>query len=130
MEVMDEVCITISKGDVVVFPLEMFCMLLVRVVDISEQPIPYFPNVAVLGPTCLPDEVRSTEDSPDLAWGLHFRLAILQSCPSVINIILQVPATNKLIYLIFQGDTLLGGVTDVFMKSTILIMVPFGAIST
>ena len=72
MGVIDEVCIIISKGDVIVFPLEMFCRPLVQVVDISERPILYFLDIAVLGPTSLLGEVRSIEDSPDLAWGLYF----------------------------------------------------------
>ena len=57
MGVIDEVCITIFEGDVVIFPFEMFYRLLVQVVDISERPIPCFLNVAVLGTTCLPGEV-------------------------------------------------------------------------
>ena len=48
MGVMDEVCITISKGDVLVFPLELFCRLFVQVVDIGERPITCFPDIAVL----------------------------------------------------------------------------------
>ena len=82
-----------------------------------------------MAPTCLPDEVKSVEDSLDLGWGLRFLSVILLSRPPVINIILQVPAMNKLLYLIFEGDTLLGGVTDVFVTSVVLIMVSFGAIS-
>ena len=49
MGVMDKVCITISKGDVIIFPLEMFCRPLVQVVDISERLIPCFLGIAVLG---------------------------------------------------------------------------------
>ena len=36
---------------------------------------------------------------------------------------------DKLLYLILQGDTLIGGVADVFVKSVILILVPFGVVS-
>ena len=73
MGVMYEVCITIFEGDFVVFPFEMFCRPLVQIVDISKQPIPCFQDVAVLGPTRVLYEVRSTEDSPDLARGLRFQ---------------------------------------------------------
>ena len=127
---MDEVCITISEGDVVVFLLEIFCRLFVQVVDISEWPIPRFPDVEVSGPMRLHSEMRSTEDSLNLAWGLCFWSTIIRSCSPIINIILQVPVMNKLLYLVFQGDTLLGGVTDVFVKSIVLVLVPFGAMST
>ena len=85
MGVMDEVCITISKGDVISLPLELLCRSLVQVVDIGEQPIFYFPDVAILGLACLPSEMRSTEDRPNLTWGLCFWSVILWSCPHVIT---------------------------------------------
>ena len=47
---------------VVVFPFELLCRPLVQVADIGERPIPYFLDIAVLGPTGLPDEIRSVED--------------------------------------------------------------------
>ena len=112
---MDEVCITFSESDVVIFPIELLCRPLVQVVDIGERPIPYFLDVAVLDLTHLPGEMRSAEDRPDLTWGFHFWSVILQSCPSVINIILEVPTMDELLYLIFEGDALLSGVIDVFM---------------
>ena len=86
--VMDKVCIVISKGDVIVFPLEIFCRRLVQVVDISEWPVPCFPSITVLGPVRFSSEVRSIEDSPNLAWGLHFQSVILRSRPLVIDIVL------------------------------------------
>ena len=126
---MDEVCITIFKGDVVVFPLELFCRPFVQVMDIGEWPLLCFPDIAVLGPTHLPDEMRSTKDRLDLTWGLRFWSIVLRSCPPVINVILKVPATNKLLYLIFKDDALLGGLIDAFMEPAVLILVPFGAVS-
>ena len=74
--------------------------------------------------------MRSAEDSPNLAWGLRFLSVILQSYPSIINIILEVPIMDELLYLFFEGEALLGGVTDVFVEPTVLILVLFGAIST
>ena len=88
MGVMDKVCITFFEGDVVIFPLEMFRRLLVQIVDISERPLPCFPDVAVLVLMHLPSEVRSAEDSPDLTWGLRFWSLILCSHPPIINIIM------------------------------------------
>ena len=111
MRVMDGVCITIFEGDVVFFPLEMFYRSLVQIVDINEWPIPCFPDVAVLGPMHFLSEVRFAEDSLDLEWGLHCRSIILRSRPPIIHIILQVLMLDKLLYLIFQGDTLLGRVS-------------------
>ena len=85
---MDEVGITISKDDVIIFPLEIFCRPLVQVVDISEQPISYFLDIEVLGPSRLSSDVGSAKDSSDLAWGIHFWSVILQSHPPIIDIIL------------------------------------------
>ena len=67
VEVMDEVSITISEGDVVVFPLEMFYWPLVQVVDISDQLVACFLGILVLGPARLTGEMRSTEDSLNFA---------------------------------------------------------------
>ena len=38
--------------------------------------------------------------------------------------------TDELLYLVFEGDALLSGVTDVFMELAVLILVPFRAVST
>ena len=65
--VMDEVCITFSESDVVIFPLELLYRLLIHAVDIGEQPILRLPDVMVLCPTCLPGEVRTTKGLPDFA---------------------------------------------------------------
>ena len=125
----DEVCIIISKDDVIIFPFEIFCRLLVQVVDISEQPITCFSDATVLGPACLLDEVGFIEDSLDLTRGLHFWSVILWSRPPIVDIDLKVPEKDKLFYLILQGDTLLSGVADVSMRSTKLVLVPFESIS-
>ena len=50
--------------------------------------------------------------------------------PPIIDIILEVPATDELLYLVFEGDALLSGVTDIFMEPAVLILVPFGVVST
>ena len=97
--------------------------------DIGERPILRLPNVTLLQPTRFPGEVRTVEDRPDFAWGLCFRYIILQSFPLVIDVILELPTTNELLNLVFEGDALLGGVTDVFMEPTVLVLVPFGVVS-
>ena len=68
MGVMDEVCITISEGDVIIFLLDLFYRPLIQVVDIGEWLIPCFPDVVVLGPMCLPNKMRSAENRPDLLY--------------------------------------------------------------
>ena len=129
MGVMDEVCITFSESDVVVFPLELLCRPLVQVVDIGERPILCLPIITVLRPTCLPYKIRFAGDRPDLVWGLYFRSVILRPCPPIVDVILKVPAANELLYLVLEGDALLNGVTDVFMEPIILVLVLFRAVS-
>ena len=74
-------------------------------------------------------KMRSAKDSPYLVWGLYFWLVILRSHPPVIDIVLQVPVTYELLYLIFDDDALLGGMADISVGSTILVLVPLGTIS-
>ena len=128
MGLMDEVSITIAEGDVIIVPLEVFCRPLVQVVDISERSFPCFPGVAILGPKRLSNKMGSAKDSPNLAWGLYYRTVILRSCLPIVDIVMQVPAVNELLYLIFKGDTLFGGIVDISVESALLILVPLGAI--
>ena len=130
MGVMDEVYITFSESDVIDFPLKLLCWPLVQTVDIGKWPILCLSGVMVSCPTHLLREMRSAEDRPDLAWGLYFRFAILWPCHSVVDVILEVLTTNELLYLILEGDALLSGVTDIFMEPTVIVMVPFRAVST
>ena len=37
---------------------------------------------------------------------------------------------DEFLYLVFEGDALLSGVTDIFMELAVLIMVSFGAVSS
>ena len=100
MGVMDEVSITIAKGDIVIFPLEMFYSLLVQVVDISEWHFPCFLGIAVSNPAHFSNKMGSAKDSSDLMWGLHYRTVILLSHPPIIDVILQVSMVDEFLYLI------------------------------
>ena len=98
----DATRIIIAVGDVVILPLEVFYRLLVQVVDIIERSLPRFPGIEVSVPSRLSSEMGSAKGSPDLSWGLPFlRLLILLSRPLVVDVVLQVPATDELLYLIF-----------------------------
>ena len=130
MGVMDEVCITFSESDIVIFPLELLCRSFIHVVDIGELPIIRLPKIMVLRPTSLPGEVRTTKDRPDLAWRFFFTSVILWPRPPVVDVVLEVPATNELFNLVFEGETLFSGVTNIFMEPAILVLVPLGAVST
>ena len=50
--------------------------------------------------------------------------------PPIVDVILEVPATNELLDLIIEGDALLSGVTDVLVALTMFVLVPLGVVST
>ena len=78
--------------------------------DIDERPLLRLLDVMLLRPMCFPDEIRSTKDHPDLAWGFCFRSIILWLGPPIIDVVLEIPVTNELLYLILEGNALLCGV--------------------
>ena len=129
MGVMDEVCIIFSESDVIIFPLELFCRSFIHTVDIGEWPFLRLTNVTILHPMRLLGEVRTVEDRPDFTWGLCFRSGILRPRPPIVNVILEAPTMNELLYLIFEGNALLSGMNDIFMEPIVLVRVPCGAVS-
>ena len=54
-------------------------------------------------------------------WGLRLGLIILWSCPSMINVVLKVPAIDEFLNLILEGDALLDGMADISVESTELV---------
>ena len=71
-----------------------------------------------------------TKDGLDFVWRLYLRCFILWSGPPAINVILKVTATDEFFNFILKRDTLLRGVTDIFVVPTILVLVPFGVVSS
>ena len=59
--------IIITKGDVIILPLEVLCRPLVQVINISERSLLRFSGIAVSGPMCLSCEMWSTKDGPNFA---------------------------------------------------------------
>ena len=96
MGVMDEVCITFFESIVVALSLALFCRPLVHGVNISERPRSCFSNISFLGPTHFTSEVGSTKYSPNFVWRLRFGCLILRSGPPCVDVILKIPAVNKL----------------------------------
>ena len=74
-------------------------------------------------------KIRSPKDCPDFVWGLRLRGVILQPSPSAIDIILEVLAADELFNFILKRDTLLCGVTNVFVVSTIFVLILLGTVS-
>ena len=83
-----------------------------------------------LGPACFPGKIRATKDGPDFVRGLCLRCFVLWSGLPAINVILKLLVIDELLNFILKRDTLLYGVTDVLVAPTILVLVPFGAVSS
>ena len=130
MRVVDEMCITFPESDVVVLPYELLCKPLVHTVNIGEWPLLCLLDVTFLCPMHFSSEVRSAKDRPNFTWGFYFRSIIFWPGPHVVDVILEVLTVNEFLDLIIKCDTLLGGVTNVLVESTIFILVPLRAVST
>ena len=130
MGVADKVYITFFENDVIIFPLELLCRPLVHTVGIGERPFLRFSDVSFLRPTLFSGEVRFTEDRPDFVWGLCLKCIILRSGPPVVNVVLEVPATNEFLDLILECNALFSSVTDVLIVLTIFTLIPFRAVPT
>ena len=76
-----------------------------------------------------PNEMRSSEDHPNLAWGFCFRFVILRPGPPIVDVVLEVPTANKLLDLILESDALLSGMANVFVERALFVLVPFEAVS-
>ena len=74
--------------------------------------------------------MRSLKICSNYVWGLSLRGVILRPSPSTTDIILEVPTTDELFNFILKCDTLLHGVTNVLVVSTIFALVSLGAVST
>ena len=119
-------CITFFESDVFILPLIMLCRSLVHTVNIGERSRLCFSNVLLLGLAHFASEIGPTIDGLDFVWGLCLSCFFLWSSPPSINVILKVP---KFFNLILKRDTLLHSVIDVLMVLTVLVLVPFGAVS-
>ena len=130
VEVVDEVCITFSKSDIVVLPLQLLRRPFFHAVDIGDRPLLRLPNVTLLCPMRFSCEVKSAEDRLDFAWGLYLRSIILLTGPPIVNVILEVPMVDEFLDLILEHDALLSGVTDVLMELAVFVLIPLRVVST
>ena len=107
------------------FPSKLLGKPLVRGVRIHEQSFPCFLEIVVLGPSILLSEMRSAEDSLDLARRSCLALVIVQLGASVADVISEVSFSDEFLDLILKHNALLGGVTDIFVVPTIFVLISF-----
>ena len=122
------VCVPFTECDIVHLSSGLLGMPLVRTVCIHEQSFPRFSEIAVLGPSRLPGEVRSAEDRPNLARMSCRALVVARLGTFIEDVISEVPFTDEFFDLILKHNALFGGVTDIFVILTILVLVSFGAV--
>ena len=122
------VCVSLTKGDIVHLPSELLSRPLVQRVRIHKWSFPCFSDIAVLGPSGLSGEVRSTEDGPNLVRWSRLTLVIAQLGVFVADLILEVLFMDEFLDLVFKHNTLLSGVVDIFVISIILVLVSFRAV--
>ena len=124
------VCVPLTKDDIIHLPSILLNKLLVRRVRIHEHHFPCLSEIAVSGPSHLPSEVISTEDSPDLARRSRLALVIMRLGAFVADVISKVPLLNEFLNIIPEHKAHLDGVASIFVISEILVLIPFLAISS
>ena len=72
--------------------------------------------------------MRSAEDRPNLARMSYLALVVARLGAFVADVISEVPFMDEVFDLILEHNALFGGVTDIFVILTILVLVPFGAV--
>ena len=65
VRVANMVCISITESDVICFPSELLGRSLVQRVNIGDQFVSSFQDIAILGSSRLSSEVWSAKDGPD-----------------------------------------------------------------
>ena len=128
VRVANMVCVLLTKGDIVHLPSELLGRPLVQRVCIYERSFLCFSEIVVLGPSRLPGEVRSTENSPNLAIRSCLALVVAQLGDSVTDVISEVPFTDEFLDLILEHNVLFDGVADIFVIPVILALVSFRAV--
>ena len=83
-----------------------------------------------MGSSGLPSEVRSTEDGPDFAGWSHLVMVVVRLGTSVADVVSEIPFTDEFFNLILEHNALFDCVANIFVKSTILILISFGAVSS
>ena len=122
------VCILITEGDIVHLTSELLGRPFVRRVCTHERSFHYLSEIAILGPSRLPSEVQSAEDSPDLTRWSYLALVVARLSASVTDVISKITFTDEFSDLILEHNALFSGVADIFVILAIRILISFGAV--
>ena len=118
------VCVLLTKDDIIPLPSILLGRLLVQRVRIHERPFPCLSEIAILGTSRLPDEVRSFKNSPDLARRSRLALAVTRLGAFIADVISEVPLSDEFLDFIPEHNAHLDGVVDIFVIPKILVLIP------
>ena len=130
VRVMNVTCILFTEGDIVHLTSDLFGRPLVGRARGPNRPFPGLSEVAVLGSSRFPSEVRSTEDSSNLARSSCLVLVLAGLDAPVADLVLEVPLSDEFFNFILECDAFFCGVANISVISTILVLVSFRAVSS
>ena len=113
------------EGDKDHLTSELFGRLLVGRARGQNQPFPCLSEVAVLGPSCFPDEMWSAEDSSDHAGRFCLLLFLTGLGTPVGDIALEVPLSDEFFDLILECIAFFSVIANILMVPTVLVRVSF-----
>ena len=122
-------CVLFTEGDIVHLSSDLFGRPLVERARGCDWPFPSLSEVTILASSLLLGEVRSIEDSSDLARRSCLMLVLMGLGAPVADVVLEVPFSDEFFNLIFECDALFCGVANISVISTVLVLVSFRAVS-
>ena len=126
---MNVTCVLSTEGDIVRLTSNLFGRLLVERASDHDRPFPGLSEVAVLGSSRFPSEVRSAEDSSDLVRRPCLVLVLTGLGSPVADVVLEVPLSNEFFNLILDCDAFFCGVANILVISALHVLVSFRAVS-
>ena len=116
--------VSFTEGDIFRLTSSLLGRPLVRIAHGRNRPFPSLSEVAVLGSSCFPDEVRSTEDGSDFQRRSCLALVLSGLGDPVADVVLEVSLSDELLNLILEGNAFFRSVADIHVVSAVLILVP------
>ena len=108
--------VSLTEGDIFRLTPSLLGWSLVRRAHSRNRPFPSLSEVAVLGSSRLPGEVRSVEDGSDFTMRSCLALVLVRLGAPVKDIVRKVSLSDKLINLFFEGDAFFLGVPNISVK--------------
>ena len=122
-------CVLFIESDIVHLTSDLFGRLLVGRARGRDWPFLSLSEVAVLGSSCFPSEVRFAKDSFDLARRFCLGLVLKGLGAPFADVVLEVPFSDEFFNLILECDAFFCGVANISVIPAVLVMVSLGVVS-